>query len=37
MALNLLERLERSTIGRKLQADFEDETLAKRRAAGGGN
>ena len=36
MALNLLERLERSTIGRKLQADFEDETLAKRRAAGGG-
>ena len=33
MALNLLERLERSTIGKKLQADFEGETLAKRRKA----
>ena len=35
MGLNLLERLERSTIGRKLQADFDNETLAKRKAAAG--
>ncbi len=33
MGLNLLERLERSEIGQKLQNDFQNETLAKRRKA----
>ena len=35
MGLNLLERLERSEIGQKLQNDFQNETLAKRKAAVG--
>lgn len=33
MGLNLLERLERSTIGRKMQAEADNETLTKRKAA----